>query len=370
MFASLSRFRRQIAVLTALAMVASVLVAVPAVAADPKADYTATFDACGSAPSSGFEDVPSGHANAGDIDCIAYYGITQGTSETTYSPTMAVTREHMALFLTRLAGLVSIEVAADPDDPGFTDTGDLSAESQTAIAQLADLGITHGTSDTTYSPADNVSRGQMALFVSRLMNLMNPLADGQLGLSTTTQFGYTPANVAKNSKDKDIGSPYTDLGRATKDEYDAITHLYELGVASGISATAYSPGSDITRASMAGFMAAALDHSHARPAGLSIQVEPATGWGDGSPAVMVSVRDDSFGPVEDKAVDIFSSSAPNNGLRNDGTCNFGTNLMMSSVATSKATVCGMTTTTRLTWTETSSPKAPLLRALLGCSTLG
>ena len=49
-----------------------------------------------------FTDVSSGHANAGDIDCIAYYGITKGTSATTYSPLMSVTREHMALFLTRL----------------------------------------------------------------------------------------------------------------------------------------------------------------------------------------------------------------------------------------------------------------------------
>ena len=61
-----------------------------------------------------FTDVPAGHANAGDIDCIAYYGITKGTSATTYSPLMSVTREHMALFLTRLAGLVGIEVASTP----------------------------------------------------------------------------------------------------------------------------------------------------------------------------------------------------------------------------------------------------------------
>ena len=126
MFASLSRFRRQIAVLTALSLLASVLVAVPAVAADPEPDYGATFDACDMAPDSDFEDVPASHANAGDINCIAYYGITKGTSATTYSPLMSVTREHMALFLMRLAALVGIDVNDDPDDPGFTDTGDLS----------------------------------------------------------------------------------------------------------------------------------------------------------------------------------------------------------------------------------------------------
>ena len=323
MFATFRRFRRHVAVLATLAMLASVLVAVPAVAADPEADFGATFDACGDAPDAGFTDVPSAYANAGDIDCIAYYGITKGTSATTYSPLMGVTREHMALFLTRLAGLVGIEMADDPGDPGFSDTGDLGTESQAAIAQLADLGITQGTSDTTYSPADNVTRAQMALFISRTMNLMAPLADGEIGLSSTTQYGYTPSDVDANDMDADIGSPFLDLGRSSKDEHDAITNLYELGVASGISDTGYSPGTDITRAAMAEFMAAALDHSNARPAGLSIQSSTAEGWGDQEPTISVSVRDDSFTPTEDQSVDIFSSASPSNmGLRKDGTCNF------------------------------------------------
>ncbi len=305
-------------------MLASVLVAVPVSAADdPEPDFEATFDACGDAPDAGFTDVPSMHANAGDIDCIAYYGVTKGTSATTYSPLMGVSREHMALFLTRLAGLVGIDVP-DAGDSGFMDIGDLSTESQGAISQLAALEITQGKSATSYAPADNVTRAEMALFISRLMNQMTPMADGDIGLSSTTQYGHTPSDVADNDDDADIGSSYTDLGRATKNEYDAITQLYELGVASGISDTAYSPGTDITRASMAAFMAAVLDHSNARPAGLSIQASPGEGWGNLAPTIVISVRDDSFGAVEDQAVDMFSSTSANNGLRKDGTCNFGT----------------------------------------------
>ena len=323
MFATFRRFRRHVAVLTALAMLASVLVAVPVSAADdPEPDFSATFDACGTAPDSGFTDVPSAHNNAGDINCIAYYGVTKGTSATTYSPIQSVTREHMALFLTRLAALVGISVNDAPADPGFMDTGDLGDESQMAIAQLADLGITQGTSSTTYSPGDDVSRAQMAQVISRLMDLMVPQADGEIGLRSTTQYGYTPSDVEDNDMDADIGSPYGDLGRATKDAYDSITNLYELGVASGISDTSYSPESPITRAAMAQFMAAVLDHSNARPAGVSIQATPSDGWGDVAATVMVSVRDDSFGAVENQPVDVFSSTSANNGLRKDGTCNF------------------------------------------------
>ena len=153
------------------------------------------------------------------IDCIAYYGITQGTGDSTYSPRNGVTREHMALFLTRLAGLIGVEMAADPGNPGFTDIGDLSETSQTAIAQLADIEVAYGTTDTTFSPADMVERGHMALFISRLMNLMDPMAE--VDGDEDTVFGYTPSDVedvddGDDTDDKDtakiVESPFTDLG--------------------------------------------------------------------------------------------------------------------------------------------------------------
>ena len=324
MFASTSRFRRHVAILSVLALMASVLAAVPAVAADPpKADYKATFDACVGVGSADFEDVPASHTNAGDIDCIAYYAITKGTNAegTLYSPGMSVSREHMALFLTRLADRVGIELASDPPDAGFEDIGELSAESQTAINQLADLEITHGTNaaGTTYSPEDAVKRGHMALFIARLMDHMDPITDGD---DEDGDFGYTPSDVVDNDQEKKIGSPFTDLDSTTKDAYDAITNLWELGVASGISATAYAPSASITRAAMAGFMAGVLDHSNARPAGVTIQTSPGTAFGavdDGS--VVVSVRDDMFAPEADQAVDIFSSD--DGALDEDGVCKTG-----------------------------------------------
>ncbi|MYJ58363.1 MAG: S-layer homology domain-containing protein [Chloroflexi bacterium] len=315
MFASISRrFRRHVAILSAFALMASVLAAAPAVAADdPSPSLEADYSACEGVDSVGFEDVPANHSSAGSIGCIAYYGITMGTSATTYSPSMSVTREHMALFLIRLAGKIGIEVAANPDDAGFTDIGELSAESQTAINQLADLGVTQGTSDTTYSPADAVKRGHMALFIARLMDKMTPIGGGD------SAWGHTPSDVDDLDKD-DVGSPFTDLGSVTKETYDAITALYELDVASGFSDTAYAPDASITRAAMADFMAGVMDHSNLRPAGVSIQAAPDSGYGHTvMSTVIISVRDDSFAPVMDQAVDYFNSEAANGGL-DQGEC--------------------------------------------------
>ncbi len=333
MFTFLSRFRRQTAVLTTLALVASVLVAVPVSAADdpPKPSYEATFSACvGEAEDSqGFTDVQAADAGRADIDCIGYYGITMGTGDgSTYSPLMSVTREHMALFLIRLAKVVGIEMASDPADPGFTDIGDLGDESQTAIAQLKALEITRGnnSSGTTYGPADPVTRGQMALFIARLMNQMAPMSNG--GADTMADWGYTPDDVKKNKvqddgKAREVLSPFTDLERVTKETFDSITWLYELGVASGShgSPTQYSPFQQITRRSMAQFMAGVLHHSNARPSGLTVQANPTSGFAI-APTVVASVRTEMFAPVSNQPVDAFSSNhARTMGLKGDGTCN-------------------------------------------------
>ena len=337
MFTAL-KYRRHVAVLAALTMVASVLVVAPTVADEhPEQDYLATFDACIGAPAAGFEDVAENHANAGDIDCIAYYGITKGTSATTYTPLMSVTREQMALFLTRLAGIVGIEVTSNPDDAGFTDIGDLSENSRTAINQLADLGIARGTSATTFSPSAAVRRDHMALFIARLMDMMDPFADPGADEGDPA-FAYIPKQVVNDdmddnddSNDKVVGSPFTDLNSTTKTAYDAINALWELGVASGISDTAYSPAALITRASMAEFMAGVLDHSNARPAGVSMQVTKTTDFGEVSATRAISVRDDNFAPMGDVSVKVFTATESGGidddtgGCNNDNVCDWSDN---------------------------------------------
>ena len=277
---------------------------------DPAPDYLASFDACPEdvIPTAGFRDVGSRHPNVGDIDCIAYYGITRGTSATTYSPDDPVIREHMALFLVRMARLVGIDLPPGDSFTPFTDIGHLSQKSQEAISQIYQLRITIGATLTTYAPERNVSRGEMALFLQRLMNLMDPLADGR------DAHGYVPDDVDNNIARFDIKSPYRDLNTATVQVFDAVTWLYELGVGSGISSTLYGPGRDMSRAAMAEFMAGILDHSTLRPQGVNIQVVPTSGLDNYDITMMISVRDSSFAPVDDQPVDWFYAAGEDAGL--------------------------------------------------------
>ena len=312
-----SHFRRPVALLAGLSLVVGLFVITPvttsAQTTDPEPDYLASFDACPEdvIPDADFTDVSSRHRNVGDIDCIAYYGITMGTSARgeppTFSPDDPVIREHMALFLTRLARKVGIDLPPPGTTP-FTDTANLIQESRDAISQIYQLRITIGATTTTYAPARNVSRGEMALFLARLMNLMDPVADRR------DAYGYIPDDVDDNVGRFDIESPYRDLGSLFVETFDAVTHLYELGVGSGISSSLYGPGRDMSRAAMAEFMAGILDHSTLRPQGVNVQVTPTQGLDAFEIVMMISVRDSSFVPVDDQPVDWFYTDDEDGGL--------------------------------------------------------
>ena len=98
-----------------------------------------------------------------EINALAAAGITTGTSPTTYSPDDCVTREQMALFLVRAFNIPASSVDAFSDDDGLT--------GEAAINAIAAAGVTTGTGPGTYSPADPVTRGQMASFVARALGL-------------------------------------------------------------------------------------------------------------------------------------------------------------------------------------------------------
>ena len=116
--------------------------------------------------------------NADDIARISPngLGITKGTTTTTYSPNDPVIRGHMALFLTRLYKAVAGS-EAPTGDTEFTDIAERSEEQQVAIGQIFALEVTTGTTDTTYSPSNNVTREQMASFVARMYRALDALPD-------------------------------------------------------------------------------------------------------------------------------------------------------------------------------------------------
>ncbi|WP_347072143.1 S-layer homology domain-containing protein [Intestinimonas butyriciproducens] len=89
-------------------------------------------------------------------------GITVGTSDTTFSPDASCTRAQMVTFLWRAAGSPKASVSTC----AFTDV-DKDAYYYEALLWAVENGITSGTSATTFSPNASCTRGQMATFLYR-----------------------------------------------------------------------------------------------------------------------------------------------------------------------------------------------------------
>ncbi len=309
---------RTVVWLAGLALLLGMLAITPAPvkAADPEPSYTAAFDACPEdrIPDADFSDVSDQHANFSDINCIFYYDITEGKPDNRYAPDDPVIREHMALFLVRMAEKVGIDVPSAGSTP-FTDIVNLPEESRAAISKIYKLGITVGDGKNNYKPRNNVTRGEMALFLQRLMDEMDTVTDGR------ELYGYRPDDVDDNDENFEVETPYQDLARVTHEVNDAVTELYELGVGSGLngSSSTYGPNDDMTRAAMAEFMAAILDHSNLRPPDILAQLATAPDGDQFDITAMISVRDNRFRAVEE-VVDWFHTDDPAGGLREDGTC--------------------------------------------------
>ncbi|MCY3616816.1 MAG: S-layer homology domain-containing protein [Acidimicrobiaceae bacterium] len=276
-----NRRRSGKAILAAGALVAS-LVAVgarPAAAVQNVADHATSVTACvGDATTDWmFPDVSAGNTFRADINCLAYYGVTQGYGDGTFRPGRNVSRFEMVLFMQRAARAAGADAA-------------------TVVADFATTG------------SDPVSRADMALLIARLL-VSATSNDSRVNVVLRSDGIFT---VGGSEPD----DAFTDSRRTqpiTKDS--AASALFELGVARGTGGGNFSPEASVTRGEMAAFITRALAHTTARPEGVSIQQ-----YLPGE--VTVSVRDGDFAPISNAKLDVFSIASPDvrRAFRSDGSC--------------------------------------------------
>ena len=267
--------------------------------ATPYSNHTpndpAVFDACPASiiTSAGFTDTTSP-----DVACVKYYGITKGTTETTFSPLDPVSRWQMALFLTRMV-VPTGKALPSGTDQGFSDISGKSAEIQTAINQIKQLGITVGKTATTFAPDAYVTREEMALFLTRLLKAVPAGPGGNEETATYNQ-------ALKEIKSLDTDHNFTDLSDSSLMEtINSVVNLWNLGVTEVATATKYQPKVNISRINMAQMMANALDHTNARPAGLQIQSSSYTASASGVTTISMTHRTADFLPIANSLVDTF-----------------------------------------------------------------
>jgi glucose/arabinose dehydrogenase len=160
-----------------------------------------------------FGDVPANHPYFSFVQWLAAEGITAGCSPTLYCPNAPVTREQMATFIALAIGL----------PPGPAVFSDVAGSPHAAhIYSIAAAGITSGCGGGKYCPQALVTRGEMATFLARALNL-------------------PPGPDVFNDT-------------ATSIHRDRINSIAAAGITAGCSPGMYCPNAYVTRGEMAVFL--------------------------------------------------------------------------------------------------------------------
>ncbi len=165
----------------------------------------------------GFGDVASDRFYSEPIQWMVDNAITTGISPECFGPNDPVTRGQAAAFMWRMEG---------SQVPGGThDFADVElAWQQDPVSWLFDNGITMGTSSTTFSPKDHLTRGQLAVMLHRL----------------------------EDSPDAPPPVQFPDVARAW--QITPVGWMLQQGITMGTSSTTFSPEATVTRGQLATFL--------------------------------------------------------------------------------------------------------------------
>jgi hypothetical protein len=184
-----------------------------------------------------FPDVPSDHWAYDEIMACAGAGIVQGYLDGLYRPANPVSRDQMAVFISRALARGEDNVPPGPTQPTFPDVPtDFWAYDHVEYA--AANNVVEGYGDGSYQPAWTVTRSQMAVFIAR--GIATPT--GEAGLAD-----YTPPETPTFS---DVPSSYW--------SYKHIEYLAAPGIVTGYLDGTFQPTWDVTRDQMAVYIAKAF----------------------------------------------------------------------------------------------------------------
>ena len=309
----------------AASVVASAGAGSPAGATTARADATAKYSACvGPATvDAGFTDVAADSVHNAAINCIAYYGITRGTSTDKFSPGRTIPRWQLAVMLQRAAAPAGVRLPA-AQNAGFTDISGLAGPFQNAINQMAAMGVMRGVSATAFDPERAVSR---AVIVEALAQFLTHarIGPGGKALSVGPDRRFLIRESSASNETIPIDENFRDIGSMPYVTNQAIRAMAEMGVAQGRGDGTFSPVGSVTRAQAAAFITRALAHTDARPAGLTVQAEKSSVEAGADFELAVSLRGPDFAPFPGVPIDVFSHAVDDAWLafNADGTCNVG-----------------------------------------------
>jgi hypothetical protein len=141
-----------------------------------------------------FTDVPLAHPYFNHIALMKSGSVTSGGGATAYCPDDSTTRSQMAVFIIRL--LSGGDNFTYTTTPTFSDVPAMHPHFKW-VQKMKELGITSGCTATTHCPDAAVTRGQMAVFITRAPRWESPPRTSSPTASASPTFPRrTPASIS------------------------------------------------------------------------------------------------------------------------------------------------------------------------------
>ncbi len=159
-----------------------------------------------------FTDVPAGFWAESAIASLVDAGIVQGYSDGTYKPTEPVSRDQMAVYVSRALAGGDANVPTGPATASFPDDVPTDQWAYKYVEYAVAQGVVQGYDATHYQPTLVVDRGQMAVFIARAKGWVT-LSDA---LNTAPQLfpdvpaGYWSGVAIKACVDHNVVKGYED----------------------------------------------------------------------------------------------------------------------------------------------------------------
>ncbi|MEZ7172904.1 S-layer homology domain-containing protein [Sporosarcina sp. OR05] len=179
--------------------------------------------------SKSFADLTGGTSWAGEyVDKLASRMVVNGKTDTTFAPTLKITRGEFAAILSRGLGIVAV----DPAGTSFKDVSTKQAFNQNGeISAVVEAGIVTGYKDGTFRPYEEITRDQAAIMISRAIDYV--------GADKVTFDKKKALTAFKDNKQ---------IGAASRNH---VERVYQAGLLDGYQDDTFRPNADANRAQMA-----------------------------------------------------------------------------------------------------------------------
>ena len=120
----------------------------------------------------GFEDVKVDFWFNNAVAWAVEAGITNGVDAKHFAPNQAITREQIAVLLTKYAQYMNLTLEAQRDKVAFKDSDKVSTYAKEAVSTMQQAGIISGREDGKFAPKDEATRAEaakmLALFLQQI----------------------------------------------------------------------------------------------------------------------------------------------------------------------------------------------------------